>query len=167
MEAQRSRWPGDVRHSGVAMEIAFIPSILTRRLSNDGVRRFDLNVLISCCSILIALILLGLFPSAMDYLPINCIFRQTLGLPCPGCGVLSGSAALLSGNVHAALVANPACFVVVPLLVVQVPIRLQLLGQHNTCRRNIDGLSRSANLLAVLVILLVWLGRAISVGSSG
>src|SRR5580704_1106720 len=56
-------------------------------------------------------------------IPHVCLFQLLLGIPCPGCGVLHGMAALLRLDFASAYHSNPAALFLASLLVFQIAAR--------------------------------------------
>jgi len=94
-------------------------------------------------------------------LPHRCLFHWLLGIPCPGCGILRGLFALVSGNYHAALSFNPAapCFLAATL--VQVPLRaLVLCG--TVAGSFAQSVSKCLDVAVISVALVAWVCRLAS-----
>lgn len=106
-----------------------------------------------------ALLLMVLFyfdPSRFHFYPL-CIFHQTTGLLCPGCGSLRACHQLLHGNWSAALRLNP-------LFVLSLPSSAVFLLISRIRKTDFDSNSAAAQLSAwwwVLPLLLLVLGFAV------
>ncbi len=106
-----------------------------------------------------AWLLLGAWtPAASD--PVVCLFRRTLELPCPGCGLTRAFSHLARGDLYAAVKLHPAA----PLLLAEALAAWGLLGLLAQSRaaswRGVLGRWSGRCLLGTAVALLaLWLGR--------
>lgn len=118
---------------------------------------------------------LGLFLSALLMaaaspllvrVPHICLMQVILGVPCPGCGILHGMAALARMDVAGAWSANPATFFVAALLALQLLVRPVALCCART-RPVIARISSGVSMAALTALLLVWIDRLILGGLHG
>lgn len=61
--------------------------------------------------------------------PPHCVFRAVTGVPCPFCGMTTGTLALLHGDVAGAFAANPGAPVLAVMFVVLAATRFGELGR--------------------------------------
>lgn len=97
-------------------------------------------------------------------LPGTCTFRESTGMPCPGCGLTRAFISVAHGEIRDAWRYNPAGFLFFAIVVFQIPYRVYQiarirrgLGQH--CFKWID-----AGGLTLLIISLIcqWVFRLIA-----
>jgi hypothetical protein len=94
-------------------------------------------------------------------LPGICISRQWFGLPCPGCGLTRGCIALMHGQWQQAWIYNPGIFLVLLLVVVQVPYRVIQMKRVLRGAPELE-FSRFSELLlmgTVLLLFVQWITR--------
>jgi hypothetical protein len=60
-------------------------------------------------------------------IPLFCPLRAATGVPCPFCGMTTGTVAVLQGNVGAALAANPFSLAVPPVVAGGIFSRLRMI----------------------------------------
>ena len=60
-------------------------------------------------------------------IPLFCPLRAATGVPCPFCGMTTGTVAVLQGNIGAALAANPFSLAVPPVVVGGIFSRLHMI----------------------------------------
>lgn len=82
-------------------------------------------------ALLVALVVLGLAIAAyalretggVGWMP-GCVFKNTTGLDCPGCGMTRGSHALLNGRIGDAFAFNPVGMILFPLGMLAVGVEV-------------------------------------------
>ena len=99
--------------------------------------------------VLLALLIVapGIVWVLLPYAP-ACAFRATFGVPCPGCGLGHGLAAIFAGHLRAALVAYPALVPLVLGYIVLVMLVATTLGR--TSVRSTSRLARAALLSGIV-----------------
>jgi hypothetical protein len=92
-----------------------------------------------------------------------CLFRHSLGIPCPGCGLSRAMAALLQGEWDAALTFHAFA----PLILVMIAlVAAATLLPDRSRRRFIEGLAKlerrlGLSTLAIVALFLYWLVRLV------
>ena len=91
-------------------------------------------------------------------LPGVCISRQWFGLSCPGCGLTRGSVALMHGQWQQAWSYNPGVFLVLLLVVIQVPYRVVQMRRilSGVPELQYSGLSEMLLMGTVLLLFVQW-----------
>jgi len=135
------------------MEINFCPQWLLQKAGVSPDAQRHLAVFLSALIVLLASPLLVRVPHV-------CLMHALLGIPCPGCGILHGMAALARMNAASAWSANPASFILAALLALQLVARPLALCCVRT-RLFITRLSTCAGHTALAALLLVWIQRLI------
>jgi len=94
-------------------------------------------------------------------IPGTCTFRQTVGHPCPGCGLTRCFVSLAHGNMAAAWQFNPAGVLFFAVVAVQIPFRaIQILRVSRGLPEIRFGRFELVPLTAVIVVLVgQWLVR--------
>jgi hypothetical protein len=77
--------------------------------------------------------------------PLFCPLRAATGVPCPFCGMTTGTVAVLQGNIVAALAANPFSLAVPPLVTGGILSRLRSMFRERP-RREWSPIVRKAGL---------------------
>ncbi len=141
------------------MEINICPRWLLEKtgLSPDDQSHFAL--FFSALMILLATPLLARVPHI-------CLMQTLLGIPCPGCGVLHGMAALARMDFTAAWRANPAALFLAILFSLQLVARPIALLCSQT-RPLITRISAFASYCVCAVLVWVWIARLILGGIHG
>ena len=138
------------------MEINICPRwVLTKSSLPVEVHR-HLGMLVS------SVVVLALPPFLLA-VPHFCLFRLLLGVPCPGCGVLHGMAALLRLDIVSACHSNPASLALCALLVFQITARPVAIAIGGT-RSFVTKTSRLGSHIVLASLLLVWGCRLASGG---
>jgi Protein of unknown function (DUF2752) len=141
------------------MEINFCPRWLLLKTGISPEAEPHLALFLS------ALLTLLASPLLVD-VPHICLVHALVGIPCPGCGILHGMAALSKMNVAAAWSANPASFFLAALLALQLLVRPVALCCTAT-RRVIARVSNCLGVTALTALLLVWIDRLVVGGLHG
>ena len=104
-----------------------------------------------------------LLPPFLIAVPHVCLFQLLIGIPCPGCGVLHGMAALLKLDFASAYHSNPAALVLAALLVFQIAAR-PLAIKMASVRLPVAMISQRLSVVVYGSLLAVWICRLISGG---
>lgn len=89
------------------MTFAILPRRFLRCVIDDSTSQYTLNVAICNGTALLALFF---FPSILGHLgaiPHFCLFEKFLGIPCPGCGVITSLSLLSHGKLFESVSVNP------------------------------------------------------------
>jgi Protein of unknown function (DUF2752) len=141
------------------MEINICPRWLLQNMGLSPDRRIHFALFVS------ALIILLISPLLLR-VPHICLIQALLGIPCPGCGVLHGMAALARMDFAGAWRANPASLFLALLFILQLAARpLALLSAKS--RPMVVQVSALANYCVCAVLLSVWIYRLILGGIHG
>ena len=141
------------------MEIDFCPRWLLGKFGVSPEAQPHLAVFLSALVVLLASPLLVRVPHI-------CVMHALLGVPCPGCGILHGMAALSRMDLAGAWVANPASFLMAALLALQLLARPVALCCSGT-RPAIVRVSSCVSKTTLAALLLVWMDRLIIGGLHG
>ena len=141
------------------MEINFCPRWLLAKAGVSPEAQPHLAIVLSTLAALLASPLLVRVPHI-------CLMHALLGLPCPGCGILHGMAAMSKMDLAAAWNANPASFFLAALVALQLLARPIALCSART-RPAITCISNYASKTALAALLLVWIERLILGGMHG
>lgn len=141
------------------MEINFCPRWLLQKAGVAPGSQRHLALFLSALVVLLAAPLLFRVPHI-------CLMHTLLGVPCPGCGILHGMAALAGMDAAAAWSANPASFILAAMLALQLVARPIALCSVRT-RPFVTRLSTCAGHTALTALLLVWTDRLIMGGIHG
>lgn len=142
------------------MQISFVPGFIIHRLASDDHARIHVNAILSTAVLFFVSVLLIRFPGIVDSIPHICIVETLLGIPCPGCGVLSACIATLSGDFSAAWTANPAGILLAGYLAIRVPLHMFGL----MCPRGSDmifRISRCGANAMLTALVVVWISRIV------
>ncbi len=98
-----------------------------------------------------AVIVLWLYDPTSGVFPYpQCIFKQTTGLDCAGCGSARAFHALLHGRFAAAWAVNPAVFIAVPLAIAAVYAEMRPNGRLRRI------LLSMPSIIALLAAIILW-----------
>ena len=137
------------------MEIAFFPRWIFGEMEES--RRRHLNYCVSALVLVMALPYLRSIPHV-------CLFRWTLGIPCPGCGITTALMALCMLDFHAAVRANVAALPIALLLGFQILVRpFALCSSSLSLGASIDRCSRFISLGASCSLCVVWITKLIAI----
>jgi Protein of unknown function (DUF2752) len=141
------------------MEINVCPRWLLAKLgiSSDAQPHF---------AVLLSTVLALLTSPLLVRVPHVCLMHALLGVPCPGCGILHGMAALARLDVGGALSANPASLLLAVLLLFQLLARPLALWCASS-RPLILRISSFLGNAALVGLLLVWVHRLFVGGMHG
>ena len=140
------------------MDIGLLPQLLLRRLSSNELLQQHWNVLLSCALVLLAMVSV---PQAwLDALPHVCLVQETIGVVCPGCGIIRSIYALTALNISASLSYNPCGLLLVVLLLLQIAMRLYAVS-NPSFSTPIQQLSNKLSGLFLVALLGVWIFRII------
>jgi len=145
--------PGTVSAPGVER-----PSVLAELLDDRRQVRVIAAALVSYLG-LGAAGALGFAPLAWP-----CPVRWALGLPCPGCGLTTGTLALLGGHPAAALAAHPLAPLALALGLLVVTAALlpaPIAARFAAGVRRLEG-AAPFDMLAAIALIAVWLTRLVS-----
>ena len=90
--------------------------------------------------------------------PAICPVRNSVGVPCPGCGLTRATVALLHGDVAGALHYHPVVWLMLPIFLLMVVEEVYIFVR----RERLTLLSRIPNVVwwpVGLIILVVWISR--------
>src|SRR5437016_5411192 len=104
------------------MTLALIPSHLIQRSVPSAADRYAVNVAISHSTVLIVLFFAPAVFSWLTEMPHACLFRSLLGIPCPGCGVITSLRLLAEGRILQSVSANLLGVVTVAFLLIALVI---------------------------------------------
>lgn len=135
------------------MEIDFCPRWVLSKLGIPEQSQYHFALLVS------ALFALALVPVAIC-IPHFCLMRQVLGIPCPGCGILHSTTAILRLNPVGAWKVNPAGFAVVSCFCFQLLARPVAIIVPRT-GNGVSAASRLISNVTLGALLLVWTSRVI------
>ncbi len=141
------------------MEINFCPRWLLQKAGISAGAQTHLALFLSALVTVLAAPLLVRVPHI-------CLMHALLGVPCPGCGILHGMAALARMDVAAAWSANPASFILAAMLALQLVARPVALCCVRT-RPLVAAISRYASHVAMAALLVVWIHKLILGGMHG
>ncbi len=145
------------------MEIAIIPAGLLRPFCADPARRIWLNLAASSGVVILFFLLCP--PALLARVPHECLMRTALGLPCPGCGIMTSLFALARGDAHAAMSANPAgIFVASSLLIQMWAATMGIVCEH--FRASGSRWMRQSGTLSLAVLGVVWAVHIIQIAFS-
>ncbi len=103
------------------------------------------------------LLVLALLPLA-HFFPHVCLLQALGGIPCPGCGILSATRALLAADFTTAWNANPAAFAVAGVFGFQLLAR-PVAAIWSRSREIVSYTSRCMSTGATVVLFAFWLVR--------
>jgi len=141
------------------MEIALISLSLIRKICKDIEKGIHLNILISNCFIL-CLFFCMKESFINSHLPHICLFKYFLGIPCPGCGILSSFFAFAKFNIKASFNYNSAGPLLFLFLVGQIPLRILALRDAEL-RNKISYISKKLSNILILALATVWIAKMI------
>jgi len=141
------------------MEINFFPRWLLLKVGVSPEAQPHLSLFLS------ALITLLMAPFLVR-VPHLCLMHTLLGVPCPGCGILHGMAALSQRNIAGAWSANPASLLVAASLALQLVARPIAVWSTET-RGPITRVSACTSRVVLATLLLVWIHRLVAGGIHG
>lgn len=90
-------------------------------------------------------------------LPFICPLRAMTGVPCPLCGMTTGTVAFLRGDLSGSLAAAPLSVVVVPATVAGLAVRLRTLGKASKLPSMSAGLRRAGLVFLGLALIFSWM----------
>lgn len=141
------------------MEINICPQWLLRKSGLPAEVHQHAAMLLSNLSVLLLAPLLIAIPHV-------CLFHLLLGIPCPGCGILHGMAALLRLDFASAYRSNPAALILSSLLAFQIaarPVAIKLAS----ARPLVNTISQRLSVVVYGSLLCVWFIRLICGGIHG
>jgi hypothetical protein len=119
--------PG-IPHDTESLVVATPPQAFDRPAS-ERIRYHSTYLLLAICVLGLARLLTVnaqdrvVIPGLNLQLPETCASRQIVGYPCPGCGLTRGFIALLHGQWQKAWHYNPGVYMVILLVIIQIPYR--------------------------------------------
>jgi hypothetical protein len=139
------------------MEIAIIPDNWIQWFSEDFLRRYNLNILLSnVFVILLFVIFRNTLLEFLSLIPHYCLIDKLTGIECPVCGTTRAFCELSGGHLNNAFILNPTSILVAGFFVMQIPLRLiSLVQEKHTSKINM--ISKYAGRLILIIILLHWL----------
>lgn len=138
------------------MEINICPDWLLRKLRVPMQIRIHVGLFIS------SLVVLGLTP-LVGHVPHFCLMQRFLGLPCPGCGILTSLAALIHFDFSRAWNANPVGILIAALVVLQVLFR-PVAFRAPRFGSMVSAVSSRLSQATIAVLLFFWISKILSGG---
>lgn len=136
------------------MQIALLPNRLAVRLFGEQELAIHLNYYLSAILLLIAFPLV----EVVGRLPHFCLFQKFLSIPCPGCGILHGFAALAHFDLRSAMIANPAVFLILLSILYEVLARpIAVLKPAGA--RYVSKASYFLTQFTISALIVVWVAR--------
>jgi hypothetical protein len=140
------------------MEIAIVPGFMIRRMFDDGQKQIHANILFSWILIILAFLILNALNIRSIAIPHFCLFRESLGVPCPGCGITSSMFAIARGDIFLSWRSNPSGLALLVFGLMQVPLRI-LAIKFNRMSESVFRISRLGNVLVILSLIAAWIAK--------
>jgi len=137
----------------ISMEIDVLPRGLLTRFGVSEHGQTHVSIFASTLLVIIAIPLLGRIPHF-------CLAEAALGIPCPGCGILSSLSRMSHLEIAQALRANPAGVVIASCFVFQLIARPIALLRPLLSGR-VSMLSGVLSQVAVASLMMVWFTKLI------
>ena len=142
------------------MLIRITPRFLIRMISSESIMQINWNILIS--SILVLIGILSLKTNCVDYIPHFCIFEKLTSFPCPGCGIIRSLRCIDNCRFVDSIKYNPCGFLIVGLLISQIPMRILVIIDKNK-NTLINDISSIMDRIVILSLIIFWTYRIIHI----
>ena len=139
------------------MDLSFLPKIVVKKITSSDSEQINWNVFIS--NILVICIggaLLSFDTKFFDKIPHFCLVKETIGIPCPGCGILRSIIELVNFHFLESIHYNPVGFIIVLSILGQTIFRL-LTITGCISQNFINHQTRIINSIVITLLLANWI----------
>jgi len=139
------------------MDLSFLPKIVVEKITSSDSEQINWNVFLSNVLIIcIGGVLLSFDTKIFDRIPHFCLVKETIGIPCPGCGILRSIIELVNFHFLMSIHYNPVGFIIVLSILGQTISRL--LKISGCLSQNfINNQTRIINSLVITLLLANWI----------
>jgi hypothetical protein len=139
------------------MDLSFLPKAVVRRIGDDDAAQINWNVFLSNLIVIcFGSVVLWLGVGFLDSVPHFCLIKETIGIPCPGCGIIRSIFELASFNLAGSFQYNPVGLIIVLSVISQTFSRLLLIAGFLS-QNFINRQTRIVNYLIVTLLITNWI----------
>jgi hypothetical protein len=139
------------------MDLSFLPKAVVRRIGNGDAAQINWNVFLSNLIVIcLGCVVLRLGIGFLDTLPHFCLIKETIGIPCPGCGIIRSIFELANFNLAGSFHYNPVGLIIVLSIISQTISRLLLITGFLS-QNFINRQTKIVNYLIVTLLMTNWI----------